>query len=231
MTSQIIPKARLSTCQRWEMDAFEPAPEFVSDSCAGKPDDPGESGDALILPTVEQIERIHQQARQEGYAAGNEAGFEAGHELGRRAGDEQATAEVIKLQELFCGFQRELAHANRAVSNDLLTLALCLAKQMVREALRVKPELMLAVVRECIQQETAFNQPAQLFLHPDDAALVRQHLNHELGDCKVSIDTTLERGGCRIKVGNSHTDAKLATRWQRIAQALGQNSNWLDQVT
>ena len=231
MTSQIIPKARLSTYQRWEMDAFESPREPVSDSCAGKQDESRESGEALILPTVEQIERIHQQAQQEGYAAGNEVGFKAGHELGRQAGHEQATAEAIKLQELLCGFQRELIHADQAVANDLLTLALCLAKQMVREALRVKPELMLAVVRECIQQEAAFNQPVQLFLHPDDAALVRQHLDHELNDCKVSIDTSLERGGCRIKMGNSHTDATLAARWQRIAQALGQNSNWLDQVT
>jgi flagellar assembly protein FliH len=228
MTSQIIPKAHLPTYQRWEMDAFEIAPDPVSDFCAGKQDDSSESGGALVLPTVEQIERIHQQAQQEGYAVGNEAGFKAGHELGCRAGDEQARAEAIKLQELLCGFQRELTHADQAVGNNLLTLALCLAKQMVREALRVKPELMLAVVRECIQQEAAFSQPVQLFLHPDDAALVRQHLNHELNDCKVSVDIGLERGGCRIKIGNSHTDATLATRWQRIAQALGQNSNWLE---
>lgn len=228
MTSQIIPKARLSTYHRWEMDAFEPAPQPVSDSSAGKQDDSGESGEVLVLPTVEQIERIHQQAQQEGYAAGNEAGLKAGHELGRRAGDEQAMAEAIKLQELLCGFRRELADADQSVANDLLTLALCLAKQMVREALRVKPELMLAVVRECIQQEAAFSQPAQLFLHPDDAALVRQYLNQELSECKVSIDATLERGGCRIKMGNSDTDATLAARWQRVAQALGQNSNWLD---
>jgi flagellar assembly protein FliH len=228
MTSQIIPKARLSTYQRWEMDAFEPARESASDSCAGTQDDSSESGGALILPTVEQIERIHQQAQQEGYAGGNEAGFKIGHELGRRAGDEQASAEAIKLQELLRSFQRELTHADQAVANDLLTLALCLAKQMVREALRVKPELMLAVVRECMQQETAFSQPVQLFLHPDDAALVRQHLDHELNDCKVSVDTSLERGGCRIKMGNSHTDATLPTRWQRIAQALGQNGNWLE---
>ena len=229
MPSRIIPKERLFNYQRWEMDAFEstvqvPTPE----SCDEKQDDPGESSVPIILPTVEQIERIHQQAQQEGYAAGYDAGFKTGHEVGRQAGDEQAAADAIKLQGLLQSFQRELAGADQAIAGDLLALALCLAKQMMREALKVKPELILAVVRECLQHDAAFSQPGQLFLHPDDATLVREHLNHELNDCTVYVDTNIERGNCRIKMGNSHIDATLATRWQRIARALGQNSNWLE---
>ena len=78
-----------------------------------------------------------------------------------------------KLQNLLSGFQRALADADRTIGNDLLTLALDLARQMVREALRVKPELVLAVVRESIHNESAFGQPPQLYLHAEDAALVR----------------------------------------------------------
>ena len=150
---------------------------------------------AVILPTVEQIERIHQEAQQEGYATGHEL-VEAGHEAGYEAGREQATMEAERLQNLLSGFQRALADADRTIGNDLLALALDLAKQMVREALRVKPELVLAVVRENITHESAFSQPPQLYLHPEDAALVREHLNHELNDCTVHVDTRLERGDC-----------------------------------
>lgn len=229
MTSQIIPKAHFSTYQRWEMDAFEPTVRAPESGCAVGTEDTSGSA-AVILPTVEQIEQIHQQAQQEGYAAGYEAGIKAGHEFGRQAGDEQAMADAMKLRGLLSSFQGELGAANQTIANDLLALAMCLAKQMVRQALKVKPELVFAVVRECIQQDAVFSEPVQLFLHPDDAALVREHLNHELNDCKVTVDPSLERGGCRIRMGNSHTDARLATRWQRIAQALGQNSHWLDQV-
>ena len=229
MTSQVIPKERLSAYERWEMDAFEPAFQpSMADSGNEKEEDEGAPDTKVMLPTVEQIERIHQQAQQEGHAAGYEAGFNAGHQAGLQAGSEQVATEVVKLQELLNSFERELAGANQTVANDLLTLALSLARQMVREALKVKPELILAMVGECIRYDNMFSQPAQLFLHPDDAALVREHLNRELNDCTVYVDTNLERGSCRIKMGNSQIDATLATRWQRIAQALGQNSNWLE---
>ena len=169
--SRIIPKEQFSTYRHWEMDAFEPPP------VAPMPESPlSEKGDdephvvhsAVSLPTVDEIERIHQQAREEGYAAG----YQAGREDGLKAGTEHAESEVAKLQALLRSFEQGLADADQAISHDLLSLALDLAKQMVREALRIKPELVCTVVRECLRQEPAFSQPAQLLLHPEDAVLV-----------------------------------------------------------
>lgn len=231
MASQIIPKGRLAAYHRWEMGAFEQTGKAPGgESCVEGGEE--EVAAAVILPTVEQIEQMHQEAHQEGHAAGYEAGYaigyEAGHGAGYSAGQERGAAEAAKLQDLLSSFQQALADADQAIGNDLLALALDLARQMVREALRVKPELVLAVVRESIQCESTFSQPLQLTLHPGDAALVREHLHHELNDCTIHVDPHLERGGCRVKVGSSQIDATLATRWQRIGQALGQNSRWLD---
>jgi flagellar assembly protein FliH len=228
MASRIIHKEPLAAYQRWEMDTFEPAGVSVPEPCEGKHESADNSNTAVILPTVEQIEQIHQQARQEGYTAGYEAGFNAGQEAGYQAARAQGAAEVGKLQALLHNFQRELTNADQAVSDNLLTLALCLAKQMLREGLKVKPELMLGVVRDCLQNDAAFGQPVQLFLHPDDAALVREHLHHELNDCTVCIDSSLDRGSCRIKTVSGQIDATLATRWQRMVQTLGQSSSWLE---
>lgn len=225
MVSQIIPRERLATYERWEMGAFEKTAASAMAPASGFEIEEPEQQTAVILPTVEQIERIHQEAQQEGYATGHKAGHEAGYEAGRG----QATMEAERLQNLLSGFQQALTDADRTIGNDLLVLALDLAKQMVREALRVKPELVLTVVRENIRHESAFSQPPQLYLHPEDAALVREHLNHELNDCTVHVDTYLERGDCRVKTGQGQVDATLATRWQRITQALGQNSAWLEQ--
>ena len=228
MASRIIHKERLAAYRRWEMDTFEPAGKSTPEPGEGKHESANNAGTAVILPTVEQIEQIHQQARQEGYAAGYEAGFNTGQEAGYQAASALGAAEVGKLQALLHDLQRELTNADQAISDNLLTLALCLARQMLREALKVKPELMLGVVRDCLQNDAAFGQPVQLFLHPDDAALVREHLHHELNDCTVCVDSGLDRGSCRIKTGSGQIDATLATRWQRMVQTLGQNSNWLE---
>jgi len=233
------------------MDTFEQAgrsaPEFGDEP--GRPASVGRKGERASTQTgtqhlQDQAERAHQQAMQDGYTVGletgREAGYEAGHEAARNegyqagyqagytAGGEHAAAEAVKLQALLHTFGKELAAADQAVSNDLLLLSLGLARQMTREALRIKPELVLSVVRECLQQEPVFGQPAQLFLHPEDAALVRQYLSEELDGWTIYGDLQLERGGCRIKIGHSDVDATVPTRWQRIIQALGQNGHWLE---
>ncbi len=251
MANRIIPKERLSSYKHWEMDAFEqtgPLPSGFGDESrfrgnAGRKGGRG-NAQAEIQHMHEQAERAHQQAKHDGYAAGLEAGRQAGYEAGYEAGHnggyqagyqagyatggEQAATEAVGLKTLLHAFQRELAAADQAIGNDLLLLALGLAKQMTREALRIKPELVLAAVRECLQQEPIFTQPAELFLHPEDTALVRQYLSQELEGWTIRADLQLERGGCRVKLGHTHIDATLATRWQRIIQALGQNGHWLE---
>ncbi|HEX8873076.1 MAG TPA: flagellar assembly protein FliH [Nitrosospira sp.] len=243
MSSRIIPKERLFSYQRWQMDAFEPeqplAPQLAGEEWQHRGgDSAGGAGidQAGAQSAGEQIEQARQQAKLEGYAAGleagHESGYQAGHDAGYQAGyqsgNEQARAEASQLEALLHGFQKELAVADQTIGNDLLMLALGLARQMTREALRLKPELVLAVVRECLQQESAFGQPAQLFLHPEDAVLVRQRLDQELDGWTIGVDPHIERGGCKIKVGHSDADATVAVRWQRITQALGYSGHWLE---
>ena len=228
--NQIILKEDLSTYRRWEMDVLEQGSmlEGPVDASADTKDETMPEQIQVALPTVEEIEKIHQEARQEGYDAGYEAGREAGMKAGYDAGRERASLEAGQLTAAFHGLQEALANTDQKICNALLSLALDVAKEMVREALRVKPELVFAVVRECIQTEPALGQPAQLFLHPDDAALVRTHLNQELDHCAISLDPRLERGGYRIRVGPSDIDATVSTRWRRITQAMGQYSDWLE---
>jgi len=228
--NQIILKEDLSTYRRWEMDVLEQGAmlEGPGDASADAKDETMPEQIQVALPTVEEIEKIHQEARQEGYDAGYETGREAGMKAGYDAGRERASLEAGQLTTAFRGLQEALASADQKICNALLSLALDVAKEMVREALRVKPELVFAIVRECIQSEPALGQPAQLFLHPEDAALVRTHLNQELDHCVISLDPRLERGGCRIRVGASDIDATVSTRWRRITQSLGQHNDWLE---
>jgi len=252
MAGRIIPKERSSSYTHWEMDAFEQGRPYAPEPGDERERQPGSlgkgGGRGGTRHAYEQAERAHQQAEHDGYAAGLEAGrkagyeagyeaghnegyqagYQAGYEAGCAAGHEHITAEAVKLQALLYAFQKELTVADQAIGNDLLLLALGLARQMTREALRIKPELVLAVVRECLRQEPVFGQPAQLFLHPEDAALVHQYLGQELDGWTICADLQLERGGCRIKMGHTYIDATVATRWQRILQALGQSGHWLE---
>lgn len=241
MSRRIIPKEKLSSCHSWEMEAFErPRSLAPDDEHDRRCDSAGEAGRDQGTPGEESGAEHDETSSAEGYGHGYEtgqkAGYEAGYEEGRNtgyqagyeAGMERAVDEARRLEALLQEFQRELSVADQVLSQDLLSLALGLAKQMAREALRIKPEIVCAVVRECLRHEPGFNQPKQLFLNAEDAELVRQYLDQELDGWVICVDSNIERGGCRIKMGHGEIDATTGTRWSRIAQSLGQGSAWME---
>ena len=119
---------------------------------------------------------------------------------------------------------------DQKIAQDLLNLALEISKQMLQQALKIKPELLLSVVHAAISELPYFNQNAHLVLHSDDAALLRTSMGEQLlhAGWKVFEDNKIERGGCRVETAHSQIDATLPKRWQRVVASIGQDNAWLE---
>jgi len=218
MSSNVIPKEQLSAYQRWEMASFgDERPSTLQQNA---------SNAASARQAAEQIAALQEEARKKGYAEG----FEQGKAQGLEGGRAEAVRETQRLKQIADGFGTAVAQANDVVADDLLNLALDLAKAMLKTALNVRPALMLPVVGEAIRYLPSLQQPALLVLNPDDAPLVRQHMEDELakGGWRVAEDMQMARGGCRVETASNHIDASPEIRWQRIAEALGKQSDWLE---
>jgi flagellar assembly protein FliH len=201
LSSNIIPKEQLSAYQRWELNSLD-----------------GSARTTVPLPTAEEVENTHQQAYQEGFAAGY------------REGKGKVDAELARLAQLMSALDGALSQFDEAMSQNLLSLSLDIAKQMLREALRVRPELVLPVIREAVNSLPQASQHPHLKLHPEDAALVRSLMSDELNHFhwKLIEDGRVERGGCRVETTNSEIDATIENRWKRILAALGSEGAWLE---
>ena len=221
MSDVIIQKEQLTAYQRWELPTFDMVKM-------------AEVVDAT--PTVTQLEQIQLQAHEEGYNAGHAKGYAEGaqkaHDEAQKAHDEAQKAhdEALRLTEMIGALEKELQQVDQQVAQDLLNLALEIAKQMLQQTLKVKPDLLLGVVREAISALPHFNQHAHLVLHPADAELVRTSIGEQLThtDWKIFEDAQMERGGCRVETAHSQIDATLATRWKRVVSSIGQDSTWLE---
>ncbi|BBP03856.1 flagellar assembly protein FliH [Sulfuriferula plumbiphila] len=213
--SNVVPKEQQSAYQRWEMASFDDA--RVTPQAANL--------SAVSLPTVDEILTIREQARIEGYAAGVAEGRTAGLAAGRS----EATEERARLLTIAASFATEVAQADELIANEVLDLALDLAKAMLKTALDVRPELINAIVSEAIHYLPALHQPARLYLNPNDLLLVKNQMGDELDKTgwHLAEDAQLEPGGCRVETAHNQIDASLSTRWQRIAAALGKESDWL----
>jgi flagellar assembly protein FliH len=209
--SVVIPRDKLGGCQRWELGRFDaPAAETRRAESAADADPP------IHLPTAAEVEQIHQEAQRTGYAAGYEEGTA------------RARMEALRLHTLAENLETALQEIDQTVADALLSLALELARQMVCKALAAKPDLVLEVVRESLQQ--LFHAHATLYLHPEDAALVRTHLADTLNHAghRIFEDEQIARGGCRVEAAGSQIDATVETRWRRLLESLGRSGAWFE---
>ena len=211
------PKELQTAYQRWEMNSFgDERPSTV----AKRPP-------PVELPSDETIAGIREEARLIGYDEGHSAGYADGLAIGRA----EAARELEHLQSIAVTFGNALSEADETIASDVLDLALQLARGMLRTALDVKPDLILAVVREAIGYLPVLQQPALLQLHPLDAEIVRNGIGDELekSGWRIVEDAQIGRGGCKIETASNQIDAQAATRWQRLATALGRNNvEWLE---
>jgi flagellar assembly protein FliH len=223
------PKELQSAYQRWEMASFgDNRPSVVARNAPPPPPPP--LPPELIPPTEEEIAAIRANAHADGEAIGFEAGSNAGYIDGLEKGRAEAAEELAHLRTISTTFARALADADEVIANDVLDLALHLARGMLRAALPVKPELVLPVVRDAIAYLPVVQQPAMLMLNPLDVDLVRGAMADEIdkGGWRVIEDASIERGGCKVDTASNQIDAQCEARWSRLTQALGKDVDWLD---
>jgi len=207
MSSVIITKEQLTAFERWELASFDPHP--------------GGKHQGSALATVAELENIRQQAHDEGHAQGHNAGY--------AAGIQQARTEAAQIHMLLQNLQDALNLMDEQLAQSLLDLSLEIARKMTGEILQAKPEIILKIIGEAISDLPHFNQNAHLFLHPDDAELVRGQMGEQLSHAgwKMFTDAQIKRGGCRVETAHTQVDATTEARWKRVVESIGQDKSWL----
>lgn len=223
------PKELQSAYQRWEMASFgDNRPSVVARNAPPPPAAP--LPPELIPPTEEEIAAIRAAAHEDGEAIGFEAGSNAGYIDGLEKGRAEAAEELAHLRTISATFAKALSDADEVIANDVLDLALHLARGMLRTALPIKPELVLPIVRDAIAYLPVVQQPAVLMLNPLDVDLVRGAMADEIdkGGWRVIEDATIERGGCKVDTASNQIDAQCEARWARLTQSLAKDVGWLE---
>lgn len=165
-----------------------------------------------------ELAGLREAARAEGYAEGLAAG---------RVEGEQACGRMKQLAE---SFSSTLDNLDFRLADMVLELALDVARQVVAGELAAHPERILDVVNLALKQMAETSREARLLLNPDDAALVRPHLDQVLDKNRLRIveDVRIVRGGCLIETSQGDLDATLPARWRQVVQVLGSNLNWIE---
>ena len=164
--------------------------------------------------SVDRLEALQETAYQEAFAQGLEAGRKAGM---------QALAERVErlddclkaLAEPFCALDEEVEQA-------LVSLAVRVARQIIRRELKTDPGQIVGVVRETLELLPVASRQIEVHLHPEDAEVVRA----AFGDAGRNLawtlveDPVLTRGGLKVATETSRIDARVEQRLESIMAAL-----------
>jgi len=196
--SRIISGSVAADCQAWHV------PEVES----------GRSGNQPM--TARQLEEIQEQARQEGYRQGLGEG--------RDAGLKELREHIHTLEQLVQTLDRPLQQLDDEVEQQLVQMAMLVARQLVRRELKADPGQVVGVVREALAALPVAAREVQLALNPEDAGLVREALSLHQDEQSIHIvdDPVQARGGCRVLTRTSQIDSSVESRLNAvIANVLG----------
>jgi flagellar assembly protein FliH len=219
MSGDEHPRSTLTAWERWELASF--------DSGAGtEGGDPAKPATSVL--DEEEVRRIREQAQREGHQAGYAAGLAEGLAAGQAQAEAAGREEALRLATALENLEQCITELNQAVADDLLALSMEIARQLVRQTIAARPDVVLAVVREALDQMPLLH--AAIRLNPEDASLVRLRAGDQLTHAghRIHEDTKLKRGDVIIEAGGSHLDASTASRWRRVVEALGQDAPWID---
>ncbi|MCE1186355.1 MAG: flagellar assembly protein FliH, partial [Rhodocyclales bacterium] len=134
--------------------------------------------------------------------------------------------EAMQLHGLVQSLENAMTSLDQEVADEILAVAIEVARQMVRHSLAHNPESVAELIREALLQLPQAH--AMVHLNPEDLAMVRDYLGEQLthGGHRLVEDASIARGGARIEAAGSQIDATLQTRWRRIMDNLGRNVLW-----
>jgi len=171
--------------------------------------------------TAQDLEEIRKAAYQEGFARGQADG--------KAESKSQQQSIIDSMNTLLSQCQQQLGNFDEQICEQLVTMTISIAKQVIRRELSIEPEQIMAVIRDAINCLPSSSEKLLLKLHPDDAVFVRDIYN--LDDepdrtWKIFEDPGMQRGGCIVNSESSVVNADLDHRIAAIvSQLLGGERN------
>lgn len=176
--------------------------------------------------TLEQWEKMCEEARQEGLEQGLEEGRKRGYdeglakgtEEGLKAGQASIEAQVERLSQIFDSLSRPLQQQNEALEGMLVKLVTQLAHAVVRAELTDRTDLLTHTIDDALALIPAYDGQIQLRLNPGDQVALAEIAEQQ--NWKLIADDSVTAGGCLLQAGSCRVDASVETRFAQIADQL-----------
>ena len=220
--SRFIPREEIDAVAAWSFSSMD-AGQTVPAPLAEPEPEP--------QPPID-LELMLQGARQQAYAEGFQHGHDAGSQETRDALEavirRSAEETAVRMGQLLHSMGDQLIAAEQHIARQILELSCDIARQVVRQELKVNTRHLRAVIGEALEQMVEDGLPATVRMNPEDLALMKGALLETLGENAPELvaDPDISPGGCLIQSPSSVVDATIEKRWARAVGNLGLSLDW-----
>lgn len=173
----------------------------------------------IQLPSPEELEAIHEEARKEGFQKGKNEGYQEGLQQAQK----EFTLMAKQCEDLLSALSSPLDDFDDMAEYQLVKLSSAIAKKIIQRELYVEPERIVEIVKEAVKLLPSYCQHIDVFLHPDDAKILRQVFHLENSNHKkwqIFEDPAQVRGNCRLIADNSLIDFDIDKQVCRVTDKL-----------
>jgi len=198
--------------------AIEPARWPVVQAGAPKPCADADAGHKLRALEARLAELERDAAAREQQA------FEAGYRKGAAEGHQQAAAQLKPLLEglgqTLREWQQSRRRLRREAEQDVVQLAIAIARRILHRELNVDPQALLGIVKAALERLEG-REVDRVRANPADAELIRSYFE-QAGLRQVSIiaDAQLARGALLLETAQGTLDASVETQLEEIRYGL-----------
>lgn len=162
-------------------------------------------------PTVRELAALEELARAEGFASGRAEGLVAAQQELRQ--------RMAQLDAVYEAAAQPLQVLDEQTGQELMRLAMVVARRVIVRELQLSPELIVQAVRQAASALPAATRELRVHLHPADLALLRD-LGAAESHWQLHADPALNRGDCQLESERSRLDARVTTRLAAVIDAV-----------
>ncbi|MGE0489008.1 MAG: FliH/SctL family protein [Vulcanimicrobiota bacterium] len=175
--------------------------------------------------TATQAQQAAQQAEEQARERGYQEGLQAGHQQGYNASVGEFVERIAQAKDMYVQAVRARRAIVATVEPELARLAVKIAERVLGEAIKVDPEVILAIVRQALGA-IKDREEVSIRVNPQDVQIVRDHrasferMVEGLKSFEVVADPTIDPGGCTIETNLGNIDARLHTQLDAIRHGM-----------
>lgn len=211
MPARLLPSGATADPIRWT-PLLESAPNFATPPPL--PAAKGATSETLTLQaTVSELKREAQLREQAAFQRGVAAG---------------AQQEVARIDPVLARLARTIADLGQervkvlaTADQDIVKLAIAIARRVLRRELTVDPESLTGIVKAALER-IASQETQRIRVNPEDADCVERHLNASGAPPRIEVcgDASLERGSVIFETARGSLDASVSAQLSEIERGL-----------